>query len=78
MEDFCGVEILTYCITSNHIHILVRVPEATALSDTELLRRFALLYSKEKGRVSAFEALLKSGDKKEADKERKKTPGAYG
>jgi len=26
-EDFCGVRILTYCVLSNHFHILVEVPE---------------------------------------------------
>ncbi len=26
MADFCGVEVLTYAIMSNHVHIVVRVP----------------------------------------------------
>ena len=26
-EDFCGVRVLTYCILSNHFHVLVEVPE---------------------------------------------------
>jgi hypothetical protein len=25
-EDVCGVEVLTYCVMSNHFHLLVRVP----------------------------------------------------
>jgi len=29
-EDFCGVRILTYCVLSNHFHILVEVPERPA------------------------------------------------
>ena len=44
--DFCGVEILTYCVMSNHFHVLLRVPEACGLSDSELLRRYKVLYPK--------------------------------
>jgi REP element-mobilizing transposase RayT len=47
VSDFCGVQILTYCILSNHFHVLVRVPASTAsgqeISDEELLRRFRVL-----------------------------------
>lgn len=47
VADFCGVEMLTYCILSNHFHVLVRVPEKDrAVSDAELLRRFKALYPK--------------------------------
>ena len=27
VSTFCGVEVLTYCIMSNHFHLLVRIPE---------------------------------------------------
>jgi len=27
VADFCGVEVLTYCVMSNHFHVLVRVRE---------------------------------------------------
>ena len=40
------VEILTYCIMSNHFHVLARVPEPKALSDAELIRRYKVLYPK--------------------------------
>ena len=47
VSDFCGVELLTYCIMSNHFHVLVRVPEKDrAVGDDELLRRFKVLYPK--------------------------------
>ena len=42
---FCGVEVLAYCVMGNHFHLLVAVPEDIEISDTELLRRYRLLYS---------------------------------
>lgn len=44
--EFCGVEILTYAIMSNHFHVLVRVPQKSVPNDTELLRRHRLLHPK--------------------------------
>jgi len=46
VADFSGVEVLTYCVMANHFHVLVRVPEAEAVSDRELLRRYEVLYPK--------------------------------
>jgi len=61
VSDFCGVEVLTYCIMSNHLHILVRVREAVGISDGELVRRFGLLYHRERDRVYVFASILKQG-----------------
>ena len=44
--EFCGVEILTYAIMSNHFHVLVHVPQKTVPPDAELLRRHRLLHPK--------------------------------
>ena len=46
LEAFSGVHILTYCIMSNHFHLLVEIPEPTTLSDDELCQRMSALYSK--------------------------------
>ena len=46
VADFSGVEVLTYCVMSNHFHVLVRVPVPDQLSDAELLRRYRVLYPK--------------------------------
>ena len=46
VADYCGVQILTYAILANHFHVLVRVPLKTGLPDSELLRRYAVLYPK--------------------------------
>ena len=44
--DFCGVEVITYCLMSNHFHVLVRVPEVVAVSDAELLAKVTRLYGR--------------------------------
>jgi REP element-mobilizing transposase RayT len=44
IADFCGVQILTYAILSNHFHVLVRVPQRLIPPDAELLRRYQTLY----------------------------------
>jgi hypothetical protein len=46
LADFCGVEVLTYCVMSNHFHVLLRVPAKQLVDDRELLRRFSVLYPK--------------------------------
>ena len=50
-EAFCGVRVLSYCVMSNHFHLLVEVPpkkegEVISLDDGEFLRRIKPLYSK--------------------------------
>ena len=45
--EFCGVEILTSAIMSNHFHVLVRVPQKSMPADAELLRRYRLLHPKQ-------------------------------
>ena len=46
IADYCGVQILTYAIMSNHFHVLVRIPKRTALTDAEIVRRYRVLYPK--------------------------------
>lgn len=46
VADFCGVEILTYCILKNHFHVLLSVPSSAQVSDAELMRRYKVLYPK--------------------------------
>ncbi|MFC5051181.1 transposase [Rubritalea spongiae] len=44
-EAFCGVRVLSYCVMSNHFHLLVEVPPRPegGLSDAELLDRLGLV-----------------------------------
>lgn len=65
ISDFCGVQVLTYCILSNHFHILVRVADEAVVSDRELMRRFKVLYPKptkyQAASAALMEAQLKEG-----------------
>jgi hypothetical protein len=71
VADFCGVEVLTYCIMSNHFHVLIQIPRADSVSDAELLRRFKVLYPKPtKYQVTSFaeiERLLRVGGEEAAE-----------
>ena len=44
LADFCGIGLLTYCLLSNHFHLLAFVPKMTDISDAELLRRFVVCH----------------------------------
>lgn len=46
VAEYCGVQIVTYAVLSNHFHVLVRVPKKADIPDTELLRRYQVLYPK--------------------------------
>jgi REP element-mobilizing transposase RayT len=46
VADYCGVELLTWTILSNHFHLLARVPQVQPVGDEELLRRYEVLYPK--------------------------------
>jgi len=48
LEKFMGVRVLTYCIMSNHFHILVEIPKSKPLSDDELFDRINEYYCKSK------------------------------
>lgn len=46
VADYCGLQIVTYAILSNHFHVLIRVPQRVPLADGEMLRRYGVLYPK--------------------------------
>ena len=45
-ENFTGCRVLSYCVMSNHFHILLEVPAMPegGLSDAEFLKRLSVLY----------------------------------
>ena len=64
-ERFCQVRVITHCIMSNHVHLLVEVPERPALapSDEQLLKHLRSLYSAVtvKALGAQLEAMRQSG-----------------
>jgi REP element-mobilizing transposase RayT len=48
MAEFCGMEVNTYAVMTNHIHILLHVLPKKELSDDELISRVASLYGRAK------------------------------
>jgi hypothetical protein len=61
LADFCGVEVLTYCVMSNHFHVLLRVPARQEVDDAELLRRYEALYPKPTKYQTASVSVLRKG-----------------
>ncbi|HKB90191.1 MAG TPA: transposase [Opitutaceae bacterium] len=68
VAEYCGVQVLTYTILSNHFHVLLLVPQKTIPTDKELLRRYRLLYPKptkyQTARLEVIEEQLKAGGEK--------------
>ena len=57
-ENFTGVQILSYCLMSNHFHMLVYVPvKPESIPEEEVLRRMKHLYSKDQ--MEQFKEQLK-------------------
>ena len=67
MAVFCGLEVITYCMMSNHFHVLVRVPEGPAPSDEELLARMEGLYGRKGGWVPLARQGMARGGRIDAD-----------
>jgi len=65
VAHFCGVQVLTYCVMSNHFHVLLEVPDAPSVSDSELMRRYKVLYPKptkyQEASASLMQAQLHAG-----------------
>lgn len=41
--EFSGVDVLSYVVMDNHLHLCIRVPEKGVVSEDEVLRRVGLL-----------------------------------
>lgn len=71
VADFSGVELLSYCLMSNHWHILLRIPPPGPLSNGEIARRWAVLYQEDADEQQAFERFLDSGQPQALDQKRR-------
>ena len=69
-EKFSGCRVLSYCVMSNHFHILLEVPPRPSggLADEELLKRLEVFYPGWKVRevAAALEQAREQGNEKEA------------
>ena len=72
VAGFCGVEVLTYCIMSNHFHVLVRVPQQFELSDDELLSKAEELYWKNDMQLQVIRNIFEHGDEGAVERLREK------
>jgi len=60
--EFSGVGIVTYCLMSNHLHLLVRVPAEVVATDAELVARAVKFYGKKSLYVQTLQkAFAKQG-----------------
>ena len=57
-SDFCGIRLISWCVMTNHFHLLVYLPEPEILDEQEVLRRYGVL--KGKARRTALERDLAS------------------
>ena len=57
--EFSSVEIITYCLMSNHVHLLVRVPAEITATDEELVGRAVKFYGKRSLYVQTLQRSLK-------------------
>ena len=46
VSEFAGVDVLTYALMGNHLHLLLRVPDKHEISEEEVLRRIKVLYGR--------------------------------
>jgi putative transposase len=65
--QFCGVEVITYCVLDNHFHILVRVPVPSEVTDTELMSRVRALYSGRGTLAVLLESMFKENGRLDSD-----------
>ena len=78
MAEFCGMEVNTYAVMTNHIHILLHVLPERELSDDELAARVAALYGHDKaGKCRADWAAYRQDGGKAALARLEEERGAY-
>ena len=66
---FSGVDVVTYALMDNHVHLCVRVPERGNISEDEVLRRVCVLYGDRRREALEHDlaALRREGRQDEAE-----------
>jgi REP element-mobilizing transposase RayT len=65
VADFAGIEVLTYALMTNHLHLLLMVPEKCDIKEEEIMRRIKGLY----GRVRAAGVAMELRDLRADERE---------
>jgi putative transposase len=60
--EFCGVDVVSYCLMSNHVHLLIRVPSEICPSDREIMGRYSKFYGAKHPVTKRLVALFDSGE----------------
>ena len=70
--DFSGVDIGSYVLMDNHIHLCIHVPQGSKIADGELLRRIGVLYGTVRSDTldARWRALEASGEEVVAEREK--------
>ncbi len=55
---FSGIEIITYCLMANHIHVLLRIGAGVGASDAQLVERAVEFYGKKSLYVQTLQKVL--------------------
>lgn len=65
VAERCGIQIITYQVMTNHLHIVAYAPKRESLPDAELLRRYRLLHTGftwwEREHLAELERMLMAG-----------------
>jgi hypothetical protein len=64
VAERCGVDVLTYAVMANHLHVVVCAPKRVPLGDEELIRRYGLFRGREgedSNRLTAIRSILAAG-----------------
>lgn len=67
VAEYCGLEVVTYVVMSNHYHVLLKVPQSREVGDEELLARFRGLYPKLKVTQERFLKVVEEDMKRDGE-----------
>ena len=51
--EFTGIQLIGWCVMTNHFHLLVHLPVPTEVDETEVLRRYGILKGKQSAAIKS-------------------------